>query len=165
MPRDPRRILILCALPLLMQACGGEPPRIPLPVATLRVRGREIRAEVARAPREMSRGLMYRRTLGKDSGMLFSYASPRPLSFWMKNTRIPLDIAFLDGEGRILQIEQMRPYDELRRTVSREPARYALEMNRGWFAAHVVGAGDVVEIPGEARIGAPHGASSPGGIR
>ena len=110
MPRDPRRILILCALPLLMQACGGEPPRIPLPVATLRVRGREIRAEVARAPREMSRGLMYRRTLGKDSGMLFSYASPRPLSFWMKNTRIPLDIAFLDGEGRILQIEQMRQH-------------------------------------------------------
>ncbi len=165
MASDPRRILMLCALPLVMQACGGEPPRIRLPVAVLRVKGREIRAEVARAPREMSRGLMYRRRLGRDSGMLFSYVSPRPLSFWMKNTRIPLDIAFLDGEGRIFQIEQMRPYDELRRTVSREPARYALEMNRGWFAAHGVGAGDVVEIPGEARIGARHGASSPGGVR
>lgn len=153
MGRDRRGILLLCALPLVLQACGSEPPRIRLPVAVLRVKGHEIRVEVARAPGEMSRGLMYRRSLERDCGMLFSYESPRTLSFWMKNTRIPLDIAFLDGKGRILQIERMRPYDELRRTVSREPAQHALEMNLGWFATHGVGVGDRVELPTAARRG------------
>jgi uncharacterized membrane protein (UPF0127 family) len=127
-----------------------------LDMAVLRVKGHEIRAEIARAPGEMARGLMYRRSLGKGCGMLFAYETPRIQSFWMKNTRIPLDIAFLDDGGRILQIEEMRPYDELSRTVSREPARYAIEMNRGWFAENGVTVGDRIEIPiGAQKTGHP----------
>ena len=142
-----RCVPLLCALSLIALSCGDEPPRLKLDTGVLRVKGREIRAEIARAPEEMSRGLMYRRSLGKECGMLFPYETPRILSFWMKNTRIPLDIAFLDDGGRILQIGEMRPYDELSRTVSREPARYALEMNQGWFEENGVGVGDVVQIP------------------
>lgn len=143
----------ICAVALFCPSCGEEPARPALETAVLTVGGREVGAEIARTPAEMSRGLMYRRALGKDRGMLFAYEAPRTLSFWMKNTRIPLDIAFLDDNGRILQIEGMRPYDEVSRTVSREPARYALEMNRGWFAANGVRVGDVVKIPeGALRI-------------
>ncbi|MEI6633309.1 MAG: DUF192 domain-containing protein [Chlamydiota bacterium] len=147
MRRELRCVPLLCALPLIALSCGDEPPRLKLDTGVLRVGGREIMAEIARTPSEMSRGLMYRRSLGKECGMLFAYETPRNLSFWMKNTRIPLDIAFLDDGGRILQVEEMQPYDELGRTVSREPARYALEMNRGWFAANGVTVGDVVQIP------------------
>lgn len=147
MRREPRLLPLLFVAALLCPSCGEEPPRPALETAVLTVGGHEVRAEIARTPAEMSRGLMYRRALGRDRGMLFAYETPRTLSFWMKNTRIPLDIAFLDDEGRILQIEGMRPYDEASRTVSREPARYALEMNRGWFAANGVGVGDIVKIP------------------
>jgi uncharacterized membrane protein (UPF0127 family) len=90
---------------------------------------------------------MFRRSLGESEGMLFMYDSPRMMSFWMKNTRIPLSIAFLDREGIIVNIEQMRPYDDSVRYRSAAPAQYALEMNRGWFERNGVGVGDRVEIP------------------
>jgi uncharacterized membrane protein (UPF0127 family) len=90
---------------------------------------------------------MYRRSLGENEGMLFIYDSPRMLSFWMKNTRIPLSVAFLDGSGKIVQIEHMRPYDSITRHSSSRPVQYALEMNRGWFERNGVGVGDVVGIP------------------
>lgn len=148
MRRELRNLLLLCVLPLVAASCGDEPPRLALRTDVLRVKGHEIRAEIARDPGEMARGLMYRHSLGRDRGMLFVYETPRILSFWMKNTRIPLDIAFLDDGGRILQIEEMRPYDELSRTVSREPARYALEMNQGWFVRNGVAAGDRIFFKG-----------------
>lgn len=151
MGRERRLTALACASAVAVASCGEGPPRISLETTVLRVGGREVRAEIARTPAEMSRGLMYRRSLGRDCGMLFVYEAPRILSFWMKNTRIPLDIAFIDDGGRILQIEGMRPYDESSRAVSREPARFALEMNRGWFARNGVGVGGVAEIPVEAR--------------
>jgi uncharacterized membrane protein (UPF0127 family) len=72
------------------------------------------------------------------------FESPQPLAFWMKNTYIPLSIAFVDERGRIVNIENMRPQDESTHW-SKGSARYALEMRQGWFAARGIGAGDVVE--------------------
>lgn len=100
-----------------------------------------IEAEVAADEQARHLGLMYRSHLPPDQGMLFVYPSSIRLCMWMKNTLIPLSVAFLDEEGRILNIEDMTPQSE-ESHCSAKPARYALEMNRGWFAGHGVKAGD-----------------------
>ena len=87
---------------------------------------------------------MDRFSLRTDHGMLFVFESPQPLAFWMKNTYIPLSIAFVDASGHILNIEDMRPQDESTHW-SRGPALYAIEMRKGWFADKGIAAGDRVE--------------------
>jgi uncharacterized membrane protein (UPF0127 family) len=114
-------------------------------LVTMRVAGREIRVEVADDEAERARGLMDRESLPEDQGMLFVYPSMRQLSFWMKNTRIPLDIAFIDDGLLIVDIQQMEPENEELHT-SRQPAMYALEMDLGWFEANGVKTGDRVEF-------------------
>lgn len=114
-------------------------------LTTLRVAGIPVRAEIADEEAERERGLMNRDSLGADEGMLFVYPEQRTLSFWMRNTRIPLSIAFIDRRGVIVDIQQMDPHtEELHR--SRQPAMYALEMNRGWFREHGVAEGDRIRF-------------------
>jgi uncharacterized membrane protein (UPF0127 family) len=83
---------------------------------------------------------MYRFSLPADHGMLFVFPAPQPLGFWMRNTYIPLSIAYLDADGRILNIEDMAPRDESSHP-SRGLALYALEMRKGWFADKGIGVG------------------------
>lgn len=102
-------------------------------------------AEVARTPDERARGLMFRTELLQGSGMLFVFPEPSRHSFWMKDTYVPLDIAYIDQNARIIDILPMEPrttegYD------SSGPALFALEVPQGWFAAHGVEVGDVVDI-------------------
>jgi uncharacterized membrane protein (UPF0127 family) len=104
-----------------------------LPTVTLSVNGNKITAEVASTPEERATGLMNRFSMPRDNGMLFVFQRPEPLGFWMKNTYIPLSIAFLDSDGRILNIEDMAPQTEITHW-SRGPGLYALEMRKGWFA-------------------------------
>jgi uncharacterized membrane protein (UPF0127 family) len=87
---------------------------------------------------------MYRFSLQPDSGMLFVFGRPQPLAFWMKNTYVPLSIAFIDAKGRILNIEDMAPRTEETHP-SRGLAMFALEMKKGWFGANGIGPGDRVE--------------------
>ena len=108
---------------------------------SLEVGKHRIELEVAADEQTRQFGLMYRSHLPSDQGMLFVYPSPTRLCMWMKNTLIPLSVAFLDEEGRILNIEDMTPQSE-ESHCSAKPARYALEMNRGWFAGHRVKVGD-----------------------
>ena len=109
----------------------------------------EVRVEVADDIFEQARGLMDRTTLGVNRGMLFVYPEERELSFWMKNTLIPLSIAFIDSERRIIDIQDMEPLDdEPPGYVSAEPAQYALEVNQGFFGERGVKVGDRVELPG-----------------
>jgi uncharacterized protein len=109
----------------------------------------EVRVEIAEGLFEQARGLMYRTALGENRGMLFVYPEERELSFWMKNTRIPLSIAFIDSERRIIDIQDMKPLDdEPPSYVSAEPAQYALEVNQGFFEKNGVKLGDRVELPG-----------------
>ncbi len=107
-----------------------------------------VRVEIADEPWERARGLMYRTALGKDRGMLFVYPEERELSFWMKNTLIPLSIAYIDSEGRITDILDMKPLDDRPPNyVSSEPVRYALEVNQGFFDKNDVNVGDHAELP------------------
>ena len=99
---------------------------------TIHVGSFPISVEVAATPEEQELGLMHRQHLDPDCGMLFRYDEPQDLSFWMRNTHIPLSIAFIDDEGRITGINDMDPHDETR-VISPMPCRWALETNRGWF--------------------------------
>jgi uncharacterized protein len=92
---------------------------------------------------------MYRTTLGENRGMLFVFPDERERSFWMKDTLIPLSVAFIDSERRIIDIQDMKPLDdEPPSYVSAEPAQYALEVNQGFFEKRSVKVGDRVELPG-----------------
>ncbi|HCP45276.1 MAG TPA: hypothetical protein DIU15_04510 [Deltaproteobacteria bacterium] len=132
------RLLLVTALALLV-SCSSRSPA-GLPVISIDVEGHRIRAEVAEEPEDHSRGLMYRRELGTNSGMLFVYAQPEPLSFWMKNTFVPLSIAFIDDDGTIVHIADMAPQTTVSHR-SPKAVRYALEVNRGWFAERGIKAG------------------------
>ena len=139
------------AVALACAACGnGTPPAVPgaqLPVDWLTVGGHRITVEVARDANERSRGLMFRDALPPDHGMLFVFEIEEVQAFWMRNTVIPLSVAYADAGGRIVRIADLEPLDE-RPVTSIAPSLYALEMNRGWFAAHHVVAGDrITGIP------------------
>ena len=122
-----------------MGAAGAQMPR-----AGLAVGGQRIEVEVAASNADRRTGLMYRASLPAESGMVFVFPSEIRICMWMKNTLIPLSVAFIDSEGRVLNIEDMAPQSEDNHCAAKL-ARYALEMNRGWFGRHGVKAGDVVE--------------------
>lgn len=103
-----------------------------LPAATLTAGMHLIRAEVARTPEQRAIGLMHRKSLGSNDGMLFVFEQPGVQCFWMKNTLIPLSIAFLADDGSIVNIADMQP-QSLDSHCSDKPVRLALEMNQGWF--------------------------------
>ena len=85
-------------------------------------------------------GLMQRRSMPPNQGMLFVFTQPQRHCMWMKNTLLPLAVAFLDGQGRIINVEEMRPQTEDNHCAAK-PARYALEMNAQWFSKRGLGAG------------------------
>jgi uncharacterized membrane protein (UPF0127 family) len=116
----------------------------PLLTYPLKIKGHALRAELARTEEEKRTGLMFRRQLGENSGMVFTYESEGRWAMWMKNTYVPLSVAFIDRNGRILNIEDMQPLT-LDSHESAGPAKYALEMNQGWFAKRGIKAGDRVE--------------------
>jgi uncharacterized membrane protein (UPF0127 family) len=111
--------------------------------ATVKVGSHPLKVEVARTEAQRSQGLMFRRKLGPDEGMLFIFDDPGYYAMWMKNTLIPLSVAFIDGNGVILNVVDMEP-QTLDSHAAAGPALYAIETNRGWFAAHKLGAGDKV---------------------
>lgn len=99
-----------------------------------------IEAEVAATPDSRSFGLMQRKTMAVQQGMLFVFPVAARHCMWMRNTRLPLSVAFLDGAGRIINIEDMQPQTEDNHCATK-PARYALEMNLGWFKERGLAAG------------------------
>lgn len=114
---------------------------------TLTLGDRTIQAEVADRPETRAMGLMDRRSLAPDHGMLFVFEQEGMPCFWMKNTPLPLDIAFIDQEGFIANIAAMQPFD-LQSQCPVRPIRYALEMEQGWFAKADKQAGErVVGLP------------------
>lgn len=112
-------------------------------IVPLRVAGRPVQAELADRAALHATGLMWRERLAPDAGMLFVFATDAYPCMWMRDTRIPLSVAFIDRAGRIVNIADMVPHS-LDMHCATAPARYALEMNRGWFAGRA-GAGDRVE--------------------
>lgn len=106
----------------------------------------EVQVEIADDRAEQQRGLMERTELAEDAGMLFVFDREEPRSFWMRNTLIPLSIAYIASDGRIVDIQDMQPLDETSHP-SAEPAQYALEVNQGFFAERGIEVGNEVEIP------------------
>jgi len=113
--------------------------------ADLQVGKDTLHVEVAESFYEHARGLMYRTHLAPDSGMLFVFEKPETLSFWMLNTLIPLDIAFLDSNFVIIDIKHGRPLDTTP-IKSSKPCLYALETNLNYFKKHQVKTGDTIKI-------------------
>lgn len=110
------------------------------------VGSREVVVEVADTDARRERGLMFRQSLGENDGMLFVFDDEAIRRFWMKNTRIPLSIAFINARREIIDIQDMNPAaaEDVSPPfyTSRGPAQYALEMNLGWFVRHNVRVGD-----------------------
>lgn len=132
---------------LLLFALAGCSAGKKFPTTTIQVDDQAVLVELAVNTSERAQGLMHRASLPADDGMLFVYPDEAPRSFWMKDTKIPLSIAFVDAKGKIVRIADMQPL-VTESTKSLYPAKYALEMNQGWFAEH-----DVVE--GEHITGIP----------
>ena len=110
-----------------------------------------IKAEVAQRDAERAQGLMYRKSLGDNQGMLFLFETDAVQCMWMKNTLIGLSVAFMGADGRVINVEEMDPETDATHC-AKQPARYALEMNRGWFAKHGIKNGALISgLPQPAR--------------
>lgn len=115
----------------------------PLPSTTLQAGMYQIRAEIASNNASREVGLMYRTYLPSDDGMLFIFENKAGHCFWMRNTKIPLSIAFIADDGKILNIEDMQAMTENNHCPV-APIRYALEMNQGWFSKKGISTGFVI---------------------
>ena len=104
-----------------------------------------VKAEIASTAEDRAQGLMHRKNLPDGEGMLFIFETDQILSFWMKNTYVPLSIAYITLDGRIVDIKDLYPHDETR-VLSSRSARYALEVPQGWFFKAGIREGDIVRI-------------------
>lgn len=137
-------LALLAPLPGMAQQAAQSLPAIRLSAGM-----HNINAQVAQTPEQRAVGLMHRKTLPATDGMLFVFEQPNVQCFWMKNTPLPLSIAFLADDGTVVNVADMKPMT-LDSHCSQKPVRYALEMNLGWFARKGV-------KPGSKLQGAPFG--------
>ncbi len=125
-----RALLLILAWLVAAPARAQQPP---LPAVDLTVGMYRIHAEVANDMGARMQGLMFRKSMAQNAGMLFVFEENATQCMWMKNTLIPLSVAFVDEAGAIVNIADMQPQTEDSHCATR-PVRYALEMNKGWFA-------------------------------
>lgn len=141
-----------CGYVLAVAIVFGSPQAWPqqpqLPIIELSAGMHRIEAEVAATPESRQIGMMMRTVMPPQRGMLFVFPEVAGHCMWMRNTQLPLSVAFLDDAGRIINVADMQPRSEENHCASR-PARYALEMNQGWFRTRGLGAG--AEIGGIKR--------------
>jgi uncharacterized membrane protein (UPF0127 family) len=140
-----RLFLFLFFLGSLSGCTSQKLPVTELPIERDGQRITVVKAEIARTDEERGNGLMFRKNLADGEGMLFVYERDQVLSFWMKNTLIPLSIAFIAADGRIIDIRDMYPHDESSVSSNRS-VRYALEVPQGWFSRAGVLHGDIVNV-------------------
>jgi uncharacterized protein len=131
--------MLALALALLVADCarsGPEaavPPKLASDWFAIKVGERTVQMQLAIYSAEMEHGLMGRRELGRDQGMLFVYVTPVQMRFWMRDTPLPLDIGFFSPEGELKEIYSMLPFDETIILSHDGRLQFALEMNQGWF--------------------------------
>jgi uncharacterized membrane protein (UPF0127 family) len=133
------KVLLVAALCLFAAAGRAE-----LPLLELSVNGHKLTAEVARTYPDRAQGLMHRRMLPENRGMLFIFTNVELHSMWMMNTYVPLSVAFLDVNGVIINIADMEPHSRTAHAAA-SPAKYALETNLGWFNKRAIKPGAKVE--------------------
>ena len=132
------------SFPLLAAGCKKAPPPQPERHFVAH-KGDTLWVEVAATPAERARGLSGRPSLAPDSGMLFVFERPGTLRFWMRDTRFPLSVAFLDENFVVVDTQDMEPLSEVVHA-SRAPAQYAVEAPLGWFRERGIGPGDTLEV-------------------
>lgn len=150
--------LLSLVLPVMvcLTSCGRSEPGISgaagktLPTTRMRIGEQTFVLEIANTDSSRTRGLMKRDSMPADHGMIFVFPDESPRGFWMRDTRIALDILFLNSSGKVISIHTMKPYD-LSSTHSAGPAKYAIELNAGAVASTGVSVNDVLDIPPEAR--------------
>lgn len=136
-----------------LAGCGGDTGALsvatPKSVAEffeIRLSDTPVRMQIAVRDDEMQRGLMERRDLGPSDGMLFVYARPQQMSFWMRNTPTPLDIGFFDQSGKLVEIYPLHPFDETGVRSRSNDLVFALEMNQGWFRKNELRPGALLDL-------------------
>jgi uncharacterized protein len=144
------KTLAFALLALVAGAAAAQGQPQSLRTVNLSAGMHNIKAQVAAAPQERQVGLMYRREMPAHEGMLFVFEEAAPQCFWMRNTLLPLAIAFLADDGTVVNIEEMQPQSDDSHC-SKKPVRLALEMNAGWFAKRGIKAGSKLEGPPFAR--------------
>jgi uncharacterized membrane protein (UPF0127 family) len=149
--REKRFIPLALLVVLAFVGCKQKPeaPKSGLPVVDMKVGSRSYHMEVASDDFSRGKGLMERDSLPDDRGMIFVFLQDTDEPFWMKNTRFPLDILFIDSGGKIISIGHMKPFDETN-TLPGGMYRYAIELNAGDAAAAGVKVGDSVAVPAAA---------------
>lgn len=134
-------LLAGCALAALAQS---DAPQLNLPRVKLSAGMHQIDTQVASTPGERATGLMYRKEMPTHEGMLFVFEQPTTQCFWMKNTLLPLTAAFVDDDGTIVNLADMKP-QTTDSHCSAKPVRFVLEMNQGWFAKRRLAAGSKLQ--------------------
>ena len=139
-------IVLATILTVFLVVSPAEACPKKLPTGALTIGGRRLLVEIAATPDARACGLSNRQSLPQNQGMLFIYPAPQPLVFWMKDTRIPISIAFIDKTGRIVSIQKMTPLQTETRYRSPRPAPFALEVNQGWFEKQKIQVGSKVDL-------------------
>jgi uncharacterized membrane protein (UPF0127 family) len=139
------RAVLLYLLLVAGSALSQETAQVTLPLVSLSVAGKAVTAEVADDAQERSMGLMFRERLAPNGGMLFVMPKPERASFWMKNTTLPLSVAYINSAGVILEIHDLQPLDEKPVPSAFPNIAYALEMEQGWFNENGILAGDRIQ--------------------
>lgn len=137
-------LLMVIATPASLMAQQGPQPR--LPTVDLRAGMHTIKAELAVTPEQQMTGMMFRKEMNGNEGMLFVADEKSARCFWMKNTLVPLTIAFIGDDGTIVNLADMQPLDE-RSHCAKAPVRFALEMRQGWFDKRGIKAGAKLSGP------------------
>ena len=125
------------------QTVSGQ-PQPKLATIKLWLGPKEIVAEQAIEPLEVQTGMMFRKEMGEDEGMLFIFDAPMRARFWMRNTLLPLSCAYIDPAGVILELHDMKPLDETGIEAATDRVQYVLEMKQGWFQRNNIAPGTVV---------------------
>jgi uncharacterized membrane protein (UPF0127 family) len=139
-PRPAARVLVAIAIGLAAFMAHAD---VAFKTSRIKIAGHELKVEIAQSEEQRMQGLMFRKQLGRNDGMLFIFDEPAYHAMWMKNTLIPLSVAFVDKGGEILNVLDMEP-QTLDTHMAAGPALYAIETNKGWFAENKVKAGDKV---------------------
>ncbi|HVU34950.1 MAG TPA: DUF192 domain-containing protein [Opitutaceae bacterium] len=144
-------LIIACSAVLV--ACARQQPAAPAPAPKtvsdffdIKVGDQTVRMQLAVLEPEQEHGLMERRDLGPNDGMLFVYAKPQQMHFWMHDTPTPLDIGFFDADGVLREVYPMEPFDETTVSSRSDAIKFPLEMNQGWFSNNHVRPGAKLDL-------------------
>lgn len=125
-------------------AAAVNQPQPKLLTIKLWIGAQELVTEIAGTPAEHERGMMFRKQMGEQEGMIFIFPQPKRTAFWMKNTLVPLTAAYIGSDGVVLELHDLKPFDETPATAASDQVRYVLEVPQGWFARHKLGVGTLI---------------------